>query len=137
MNRQLLIISHGYLAEHFLNAAKMIVGDISNAESICMTHDMGLDQTLEKISDYFNIHKNEEILVLADLFGGTPFNAAVVAKKDRQDIEIITGVNLGMIIEYVTSQNLGLQEISDHLKEVGRNGVQGQMYDFDDDEIDF
>lgn len=123
MERQLLIISHGYLAKELINSATMIIGEMENTTAICMTHDMGAEILFSQIQNYYNKYKNSDILVLADLYGGTPFNSAIRAKGDRDNIEILSGVNLGMVIEYATTQTESLTEIIKTIKETGKASI--------------
>lgn len=65
-----------------------------------------LNIILEKIKD-------KNILIMADLYGGTPFNAAMVLCGNKENIKIISGLNLGMVIEYATSDEEDINLLAD------------------------
>ena len=99
-----LIVSHGRLAIELLNAAEMIVGEIHHiaAVSLGWHDDVGMATTMiEKALD--RVNGPDGVLILADMFGGTPTNIASTF-LDAGKVEVVTGVNLPMLIKLVQLQ---------------------------------
>ena len=99
-----LIVSHGRLAIELLNAAEMIVGEIHHiaAVSLGWHDDVGMATTMiEKALD--RVNGPDGVLILTDMFGGTPTNIASTF-LDTGKVEVVTGVNLPMLIKLVQLQ---------------------------------
>jgi PTS system mannose-specific IIA component len=99
-----LIVSHGRLAIELLNAAEMIVGEIHHiaAVSLGWHDDVGMATTMiEKALE--RVNGPDGVLILTDMFGGTPTNIASTF-LDPGKVEVVTGVNLPMLIKLVQLQ---------------------------------
>ncbi|MGL5868556.1 PTS sugar transporter subunit IIA [Clostridium chrysemydis] len=121
---KILMVSHSALCTGVLEGAKMILGDVRGVECISLT-----EEGVEKFSDELNKKlleiKDEKdgILVLADLFGGSPFNRALMESINDPRIKIITGVNLPMLIEAVMNIDSNLEEVYDNILNAGIEGI--------------
>lgn len=94
-----VVVTHGQLAREFLTAAEMIVGDIPHmtAVSVGWHDDPSIThQDIERAID--EVDCGEGVLILTDMFGGTPSNVSL-AFLEKNRVEIITGVNLAMILK--------------------------------------
>jgi mannose PTS system EIIA component len=93
-----VVITHGQLANELVNAAEMIVGDLPQFTAVSIGWHDDVNDAREDISQGIERVRGEEgVLLLTDMFGGTPSNLAMTfLEKDR--IEVITGVNLPMLI---------------------------------------
>ena len=94
-----LIVTHGRLAIELLNAAEMIVGEIHHitAVSLGWHDDVGMATSMiEKAIE--RVQSPDGVLILTDMFGGTPTNIASTF-LDHGKVEIVTGVNLPMLIK--------------------------------------
>src|SRR5213594_550566 len=94
-----LIVSHGRLAIELLNAAEMIVGEVHHitAVSLGWHDDVGTaTNMIEKAIE--RVQSPDGVLILTDMFGGTPTNIASTF-LDPGKIEVVTGVNLPMLIK--------------------------------------
>src|SRR6202030_1928789 len=116
-----VVVTHGQLAIELVNAAEMIVGDLPQftAVSIRSHDDVGdgrqeIAQAIERVSG------DGGVLVLTDMFGGTPSNLGMTfLEKDR--IEVITGVNLPMLIKLADlSHSPDLLAVARAMREHGR-----------------
>lgn len=136
MKPTLIITSHGNLASEILNSANMIVGDTSDIKTVCMAAEDGLEGTTRKMQEAIAACKDAPIVILADLYGGTPFNVAVISAQKREHIRVVSGLNLGMVIEYSVSQLENENELADYLCEVGKNGVIAPVLETDEDDCD-
>ncbi|HUF16484.1 MAG TPA: PTS sugar transporter subunit IIA [Thermoanaerobaculia bacterium] len=95
-----LIVTHGHLAHELLNAAQTIEGELTGIEAVPLDWNDTVEQAREKIQEALERLGNEHgVIIFTDMFGGTPSNISLsFLEKDR--IEIITGVNLPMIVKF-------------------------------------
>ena len=120
----LILISHGQLAEHAHKSAEMIMGEIDGMYSICMMHGDGLEGTTEKLGAVLDkIGADAPVVIVADMMAGTPCNVAVQAMYGRDNVRVVAGLNLPMAIEYAVSDEEGLDEMAGFLCEVGCEAV--------------
>lgn len=123
MKPNVIVMSHGNMAKEAVASAKMIVGDLLSASVVSMEAQDGLAGTKEKLEKAVEEFQEEPILVIADLYGGTPFNTAIMLAKTRPNTVVISGLNLNMLIEYSVTQIEDLQELADYLCEIGKQGI--------------
>ena len=113
---KILVIGHGRFAEGIKSAAQIIVGDLSEV-TFMNTYVDDIDFHVE-LDKYFS--NNTNILVLTDLFGGS-VNQAIMQYITKENIEIITGVNIPLVLEIllsnITGKNLDIREIVSNAKE--------------------
>ncbi len=113
-----IIVSHGRLAEELLNALTIILGEAPNIEAISIGWYNDVDDSKKKINQSLKkVSQKNGVIIFTDMFGGTPSNLSFSFLKDNQ-VEIITGVNLPMLIKFVSLQR------SNNLKEVARKVVE-------------
>lgn len=113
-----IIVSHGNLAEELLNALTIILGEAPNIESISIGWYDDVEDSKKKINlSLKRVDQKNGIIIFTDMFGGTPSNLSFGLLKDNQ-VEIITGVNLPMLIKFVSLQR------SNDLKDVARKVVE-------------
>jgi PTS system mannose-specific IIA component len=94
-----LIVTHGRLAIELLNAAEAIVGDVENVAAVSIGWHDDVDTARTMIEKAIRrVDRGSGVLILTDLFGGTPTNIASTFLDDGA-IEIVTGVNLPMLIK--------------------------------------
>lgn len=142
MKPKLIVTSHGHLAEEILKSASMIAGDVSDILTVSMEAEDGLEGTTEKMKKAFAQCADAPLVVIADLFGGTPFNVASMLAGNRAFTRVVSGMNLGMIIEYSVTGIEDENELADYLVQIGRQGVFTQPVlpeensETDEDEID-
>jgi PTS system mannose-specific IIA component len=120
----LIIVTHCDLGRELLNAAKFIVGRIDSADTIAINQnsDSGeLIKTIEK--KIVTLNQGEGVLILTDMFGGTPSNLSLSFLKEEK-VEVLTGVNLPMLIAIVQSRTkLSLSELAEKAQEAGKMGI--------------
>lgn len=124
MRPVLIVTSHGNMAEETVNSAKMIVGAMENIFVISMKDDDGLQGTSEKFDGILaDLTEETEIVVLADLKGGTPCNVALMKASLYPKMEVVSGLSLGMLIEGLFSQCETAAELAQCLETIGKNAV--------------
>ncbi len=119
-----LVVSHGHLAQELLAAAEMIVGEISHIQAVSIGwHDDVNDARKEIERRLAEVDTGSGVLVLTDMFGGTPSNIAFSFHEPGK-IEVVTGANLPMIVK-VASQKEGdtLDGLARRVLEQGRSSI--------------
>lgn len=95
----LVLVTHGRLAEEFLNAVEHVVGQQQNFETVSIGADDDMEQRRRDIVDAVaRAETGSGVIVLTDMFGGTPSNLAI-SVMDSGRVEVIAGVNLPMLIK--------------------------------------
>ena len=95
----MVLVTHGRLAQEFLEALEHVVGPQKNAVAICIGADDDMEQRRREIIDgVAKTDKGEGVVLLTDMFGGTPSNLAI-SVLDQGRVEVIAGVNLPMLIK--------------------------------------
>jgi PTS system mannose-specific IIA component len=120
----LLIVTHCDLGKELLNAAEFIVGRIEAVDTIAITETSGTDLLRKKIEAKVSaLDKGNGVLILTDMFGGTPSNLSLSFLKEGK-IEVLTGVNLPMIIAIVQNRpNFKVTALAEKAQEAGRMGI--------------
>jgi PTS system mannose-specific IIA component len=94
-----LIVTHGRLAIELLNAAEMIVGEIHHIAAVSLGWHDDVDMARNMVEKAIErVSGPDGVLILTDMFGGTPTNIASTF-LDKGKVEVITGVNLPMLIK--------------------------------------
>jgi PTS system mannose-specific IIA component len=120
----LLIISHCDLGKEFLNAAELIVGRLEAVDFISITQTTECQEILEEISKKIrSLNQGDGVLVLTDMFGGTPSNLSLSFLNDEK-VEVLTGVNLPMVIAVSNDRDrLTLAELGEKAQQAGRRSI--------------
>lgn len=118
----IIAISHGSYAEALINSVEMIYGKQEKIRTICLERDKSIESLKEKIDRTIKELNVEEILIIVDLLGGTPYNAACLF-MDRENVNVITGMNMPMILEIIPYMVEDLGKISSLAEQSGQSGV--------------
>lgn len=95
----LVLVTHGRLAVEFVAALEHIVGEQERVRAVCIGADDDIEaRRAEIVSAIRDVDDGSGVVVLTDMFGGTPSNLAI-STMDRKGIEVIAGVNLPMLIK--------------------------------------
>lgn len=119
-----LVVTHGHLAQELVAAAEMIVGDISHIQAVSIGwHDDVNDARKEIERRIAEVDRGSGILLLTDMFGGTPSNIAF-AFHEPGKVDIVTGVNLPMIIKIAhQKENEDLDSLARSVLEQGQSSI--------------
>ncbi len=119
-----IIVSHGKLAEELLNALNIILGEAANIEAISIGWYDDVEESKKKINQALKrVDRKNGVLIFTDMFGGTPSNLSFAFLRDGR-VEIITGVNLPMLIKFVSLQRShNLKEVAKKVVEQGRKNI--------------
>ncbi|HEV7573905.1 MAG TPA: PTS sugar transporter subunit IIA [Thermoanaerobaculia bacterium] len=120
-----LIVTHGNLASELLNAARKIESTDVVIEAVPLEWTDSVDEAREKIRVALDrVGTDGGVIIFTDMFGGTPSNISLsFLEKDR--VEIITGVNLPMVVKFATLQQDGkdLTAVAHTISEKGSKAI--------------
>jgi len=119
-----LVVTHGHLGQELVAAAEMIVGEISHIQAVTIGwHDDVNDAQTEIEKHISEVDSGSGVLILTDMFGGTPSNIAL-SFHNPGTVDILTGVNLPMIIK-IASQKEGetLNSLARIVRDQGRSSI--------------
>ncbi|WP_086314094.1 PTS system, mannose-specific IIA component [Enterococcus sp. 7F3_DIV0205] len=135
MKPKLILMSHGNMAAETLHSAKMIVGELIDAEVVSMTEADGMYGTTKKLVQILDSLGNRQVLILADLKGGTPCNVGMMQMSEHPNLRVLSGLNLAMVIEAAVSQIEQIDELTDYLCGIGKNAIEKiELPELDDED---
>jgi len=116
----IVVVTHGRLAEELVNAARQIVGEVP---SICaVSIGWGDDVTAAREAIGRGLAEaGGEVLILTDMFGGTPTNLSLPFLSDK--VEIVTGVSLPMLIKAVSLREGPLADVARAVRDQGKGAI--------------
>ncbi len=95
----LVLVTHGRLADELRSAMEHVVGVQRNVATVCIGPDDDMDgRRLEIEARMAEVDTGDGVVLLTDMFGGTPSNLAI-SQMDRPNVEVISGVNLPMLVK--------------------------------------
>lgn len=120
----LLIVTHGGLAGEFQAALEHVVGPQQQIEAISIGPDDDVEARRQEILDAARrLDTGEGVILLTDMFGGTPSNLSI-SILDEANVEVIAGVNLPMLVRLASVRsNTALEKAVDLAKEAGRKYI--------------
>jgi PTS system mannose-specific IIA component len=124
MSIGVVIVTHYELGEQFLQALRLIVPDAPEFYSVSVDPGQSVDELRKAIGARLTqAEAGDGVLVLTDMFGGTPSNMSL-SFLDEHHVEIVTGVNLPMLIKLATlSEEKPLEELAIFIKEYGQRNI--------------
>jgi PTS system mannose-specific IIA component len=120
----LVVTTHARLAEELLLTAELIVGRLEQSEAVSVGADASVDEARARLAAAVKrVDVGDGVLVLTDMFGGTPANLALTFLDDK--VEVITGVNLPMLLKFSTARNedLTLQAVAQLVTTHGQKNI--------------
>ncbi len=96
-----VVATHGSLADEFLRTAQLVCGELPGVRAVSMSASVGMDEARAALAEAIRaVDGGQGVLVLTDMFGGSPANLALTFLDDR--VEVVTGVNLPMLMKLST-----------------------------------
>ncbi|WNN42629.1 PTS mannose transporter subunit IIAB [Winslowiella toletana] len=126
MTIAIVIGTHGWAAEQLLKTAEMLLGDQENVGWIDFVPGENAETLIEKYTARLaELDTSQGVLFLVDTWGGSPFNAASRIVVDKQNYEVIAGVNIPMLVETLMARDddPAFDELVAVAVETGREGV--------------
>jgi mannose PTS system EIIA component len=118
-----LVVTHGDFGESILGAAQLILGPQDGVEAISVLVSKGVEEIVESLkSALVNLETGKGIIILTDMFGGTPTTLSLSMFKPGT-VEVVAGVNLPMLIKVLQSRKMAMTELVAQAREAGQKGV--------------
>lgn len=120
----MILVSHGHLAEEMKAVLEHIVGKQDAVETVGIFSDDDMERRRAEIQEKIKqVDSGDGVIILTDMFGGTPSNLAI-SVMEQANIEVIAGVNLPMLIKLAQLRtSLPLKEASEGAQEAGRKYI--------------
>jgi PTS system mannose-specific IIA component len=119
-----LITTHGNLGDELIKSAELIKGPLEDIMHICIDQTKDVEELKKEISNAIKkLDKGKGVLILTDLFGGTPSNISLSFMKEGK-VEVLTGVNLPMMLKLSDAkENMTLREFAALVKSYGEKNI--------------
>ncbi len=120
----LILVTHGRLAEQFVDAMEHVVGPQENIATVCIGPNDDMEQRRQEIAEAIaTVESGSGVIILTDLFGGTPSNLAI-SLLDGGKVEVIAGINLPMLIRLAGARGkMDVREAVDAAQHAGKNYI--------------
>ncbi|MDP9500988.1 PTS mannose transporter subunit IIAB [Bisgaard Taxon 45] len=133
MTIAIMIATHGVAAEQLLKTTEMLIGEQDNVATIDFVPGENAETIMAKYQEKLSttLSHCDEVLFLVDTWGGSPFNAANRVADGKSNMDIVTGVNVPMLVETFMARddNPTLPELVAIALETGRTGVRALRYE--------
>ncbi|MCK9274053.1 MAG: PTS sugar transporter subunit IIA [Syntrophales bacterium] len=119
-----VVMTHGNLGRELIRAAELIKGELKGVIPIAVDATKGVEELKKEIvSAIKKADFGKGVLILTDLFGGTPSNISLSFLK-KNKVEVVTGVNLPMLMKVSeVRENYELNEFAEFIKEYGKKNI--------------
>ena len=119
-----VIVSHGQVANELLAAAEAVVGDLSHLTAVSIGWHDDVEMAKAEIERAISqVSEGRGVLVLTDMFGGTPTNISAMFLKENE-VEIVTGVNLSMVIKLASNnKEVTLHQLAKEVEDQGKEAI--------------
>jgi len=120
----IIMVSHGEYVKAMIESAELIVGEQENVTTFGFNLGDSVDQLQESIANELKrVQKNSDVLVLTDMFSGSPFNA-VSSLMQEYSFHHITGINLPLLLEILMSRDeTSVEELCSNAMEKGKDTI--------------
>lgn len=120
----LVLVTHGRLADELRSALEHVVGALDRVSTICIDADDDMEQRRDEIlKSVREMDAGQGVIVLTDMFGGTPSNLAI-SIMDQANIEVIAGVNLPMLVKLASARaSMSMSDAAAAAQEAGRKYI--------------
>ncbi|HET6436451.1 MAG TPA: PTS sugar transporter subunit IIA [Anaeromyxobacter sp.] len=120
----LVVATHGQLAEELLRTAAGIVGPLERCEALSISAASSMEEAKGRLGQAIRrVDDGEGVLVLTDMFGGTPANLSLTFLDDH--IEVVTGVNLPMLLKLASgrAESMTLRPLAEMVTAYGQKNI--------------
>ena len=120
----LILVTHGMLAEEFVHAMQHVVGRQDAVATVCIGPNDDMEKRRHEIATAIKqVNSGQGVIILTDLFGGTPSNLAISLMK-AGEVEVIAGINLPMLIRLAKARAcMSVHDAAVAARDAGRNYI--------------
>ena len=120
----IILVTHMDYGNALLRAAEFITGPIQDCTCIQADSSLEVEETVARLKEAADrLNNGNGVLVLTDMFGGTPTNLSLSLLGSRTDVEVLTGVNLPMLLRVLSNRKLPLAEMVELALKAGCEGI--------------
>lgn len=120
----IILVTHMDYGVALLRAAEFITGPVQDCTCIQVDSSLEVEETVSRLKEAVNrLSNGRGVLVLTDMFGGTPTNLSLSLLGSRTDVEVLTGVNLPMLLRVLSNRKLPLAEMVELAAKAGCEGI--------------
>ena len=125
MSTGIIVMGHGHFASGITSSLELIMGSQPDYEALDFPAESDKEDLKKRLNTVLErLERNEQIIILADLFSGTPFNVAMEIVTEKPNLKLYYGLNLGMLMELISRRMFqGDAELSEGLIESGRQQI--------------
>ena len=125
MSTGIIVMGHGHFASGITSSLELIMGSQPDYEALDFPAESDKEDLKKRLNTVLErLERNDQIIILADLFSGTPFNVAMEIVTEKPNLKLYYGLNLGMLMELISRRMFqGDAELSEGLIEIGRQQV--------------
>ena len=120
--RHIIVATHGKFAEGILDSVRLIMGEHKEVQPFCAFVDQGVNLNEQVDALLSSIPETDEILVAADLMGGSVCNE-FIRRLDRPGLHIVAGLNLAMLLEMIANVDLPIDDVIRSAVELSRESI--------------
>lgn len=119
-----VLVTHPNLGEEFIRSAELICGKLPHLTTVSIDTRKGVEELRKEISEAVrSVDSGKGVLILTDMFGGTPSNMSLAFLSEGR-VEVITGLNLPMLIKISNCrEGRSLQELAKLVKDAGQRNI--------------
>jgi PTS system mannose-specific IIA component len=120
----MVLVTHGNLANEFVGALQHVIGDQKQIATVCIGPDDDMEKRRIEITQKIKeVDQGRGVILLTDMFGGTPSNLAI-SVMNKKNVEVITGINLPMLIKIASiRKSSNLTDTVNGAQEAGRKYI--------------
>ncbi|RLE57825.1 MAG: PTS mannose transporter subunit IIAB [Thermoprotei archaeon] len=121
-----VIVSHGRFVDGILDSVRMLLGSdvLNKVTSVVLTEMDSVEGLVQRVKEAIEKVRDENgVLVLVDLFGGTPSRAAAMIVIENPNVEVVAGLNLPMLLQVLLNLDKPANELAKLAVEAGREGI--------------
>ncbi len=120
----IVLVTHPHLGEEFIRSAELICGKLPRLATVSIDTRKGVEELRQEIAEAIrSVDAGKGVLILTDMFGGTPSNMSLAFLSEGQ-VEVVTGLNLPMLIKISNCrEGMSLPELAKMVKEAGQRNI--------------
>ena len=120
----IIIVTHMDYGSALLRAAESITGPVQDCTCIQVDSSHAVEENVSRLKEaVVRLNNGKGVLVLTDMFGGTPTNLSLSLLGSRTDVEVLTGVNLPMLLRVLSNRKLALAQMAELALKAGCEGI--------------
>ncbi|WP_419787969.1 PTS sugar transporter subunit IIA [Pseudodesulfovibrio sp.] len=118
-----VVVTHGSFGQSLLDVAEIVLGPQEYCKAVGVDVNRGVDETVDAIRKAIkSVETGRGVVALTDLFGGSPTTMSLSLMKS-ENLEVITGVNLPMLVATLQSRLMHLDALAEKIRDAGQQGI--------------